>query len=152
MHTGQPISVEFSAARGMRRSSAPFRLSMRCFLGGALFLLCAPSLVVTGQNTNQAPPHPILLPQANHLPDINDQMKMNSAQRKRQNFDATNALRQHQINDDATKLLILTRDLKAQMGKIGDNPLPDRLLREAEAIELLAHDVQAKMTLSVSGS
>jgi hypothetical protein len=38
------------------------------------------------------------------------------------------------------------------MDKIGDHPLPDRLLREAEAIEVLAHDVQAEMTLSVSGS
>ena len=152
MHTCQPISSEFSKPNRNQFKSAPFPLSIRCFLVGGLFLLCAPSLVVTGQNTNQAPPHPILLPQANHLPDINDQMKMNSAQRKRQNFDAANALRQHQINDDATKLLILTKDLKAQMDKIGDHPLPDRLLREAEAIEVLAHDVQAEMTLSVSGS
>jgi len=78
-------------------------------------------------------------------------MLMNQVHQKRQNFDAANALREKQINDETAKLLILAKDLKSQMDKLGDRPLPDRLLREAEVIELLAHDVQTKMTLTVSG-
>ena len=37
------------------------------------------------------------------------------------------------------------------MDLLGDKPLPNRLVREAQVIELLAHDVQTKMTLSVGG-
>jgi hypothetical protein len=70
---------------------------------------------------------------------------------KQQNFDAANALRTKQIIDDTTKLLILSRDLKAKTDKIGNEPLPKILVREAEVIELLAHDVQRKMKLTVGG-
>jgi hypothetical protein len=85
------------------------------------------------------------------MPDANDKMLMNQAHQRSENFDAANALRERQINDESLKLLILARDLKAQMDKLGDKPVPNRLLREAEVIELLAHDVQTKMTLTVKG-
>jgi len=104
------------------------------------------------QSPPPRPPHPILLPEANHLPDVNDQMKMREDETKKQNFDAVNALRTQQIADDTAKLLILTKDLKVQMEKVGDEPLPPRLVREAEVIEILAHDVQTKMTLTVGAS
>jgi hypothetical protein len=58
-------------------------------------------------------------------------------------------LRQSQIVEETVKLLILARDLKSQMDKVGDQPLPAMLLREAEVIEILARDVQAKMTLTI---
>jgi hypothetical protein len=120
-------------------------------VAAAVLLICSPSFVLTGQIS--APPRPssILLPEANHLPDANDKMLMNQAHQKKQNFDVANALREKQINDESVKLLILAKDLKAQMDKLGDNPVPNKLLREAEVIELLAHDVQTKMTLTVSG-
>ena len=44
------------------------------------------------------------------------------------------------------------RDLKAQMDKIGDMPFPPMLIREAQVIQILAHDVQAKMTLTIGAS
>jgi hypothetical protein len=78
-------------------------------------------------------------------------MKMKDALQRAQNFDAANALRQKQIDDESTKLLILANDLKQQMDKLGNRPVSDRLLREAEVIELLAHDVQTKMTMTVGG-
>ena len=118
-------------------------------LAAFVILSCAPS---SSQAPPQVPPHPILLPQANRLPDINDQMVMKQQLAKKQNFDAANALRTQQIADEATKLLILAKDMKSQMDKLGDQPLPDKVIREAEVIEILAHDVQAKMTLTVGGS
>lgn len=127
-------------------------------LGRTIIALCA-TLAISGQFSSpqnpqgpQVIPHPILLPQANHLPDVNDQMKLNELHSKQKNFDAANAKRAQEINDDATKLLILARDLNAEIDKLGDKPLPAKLLREAEVIELLAHDVQNKMTLTVGAS
>jgi hypothetical protein len=102
--------------------------------------------------TQQVVPHPIIIPQANRVPDANDQMRMSEQHAKQKNFDAANAKRAQDINDDATKLLILARDLNAEIDKLGDKPLPSKLLREAEVIEILAHDVQNKMTLTVGPS
>jgi hypothetical protein len=85
----------------------------------------------------------------NHPPDANTQMKAREHKVGLQNFDVANALRQRRIADETLKLLILARDLKSQMEKLGDQPLPASLMREAEVIEILAHDVQAKMTLIV---
>lgn len=76
---------------------------------------------------------------------------MNEAFQRGQDFDAANALRQRQIDDESTKLLILANDLKQQMDKLGDRPVSGRLLREAKLIELLAHDVQSKMIVTVGG-
>ena len=70
----------------------------------------------------------------------------------RQNFDAANALRQRQIVDETMKLLLLARDLKSQMDKVGGQPMPAALLREAEVIEILARDVQQRMVLVVGPS
>jgi hypothetical protein len=79
-------------------------------------------------------------------------MQMDQAHQRKNNFDAANALRQHQIDDETTKLLILANDLKLQMDKLGDHPVSDRLMREADVIESLARDVQRKMTLTIKGS
>jgi hypothetical protein len=85
----------------------------------------------------------------NQPPDANTQMKSREHKTGQQNFDAANALRQHRIADQTLKLLILARDLKSQMDKLGDQPPPASMVREVEVIEILAHDVQAKMTLIV---
>ena len=127
------------------------------FLGLALTVPIAvfvSAIPAHAQNAISAPPRPtsILLPEANHLPDVNDRMKLNNARQQKENFDAANAIRQKEIDDETVKLLILAKDLKQQMDKLGDQPLPPKLVREAEVIELLAHDVQTKMTLTVKGS
>ncbi len=119
-------------------------------------ILAAAALLSSGisrsqQLPPQPPPHPILLPQANHMPDVNDQMVMRQSLQNRENFDAANELRHKQIDDDTSKLLILARDLKTKMDALGNKPVPDELQREAEVIELLAHDVQSRMVLTVKG-
>lgn len=120
-------------------------------IAGMGLLLCSHSLL--SQNGLNNPPRPtgILLPEANRPPDANEQMRMKESSQRKQNFDAANALRQKQIDDESTKLLILANDLKQQIDKLGNKPLSDRMVREAEVIELLAHDVQAKMTMTVGG-
>jgi hypothetical protein len=85
----------------------------------------------------------------NQPPDANAQLIARQHRKGLRNFDVANALRQRQIAEETVKLLILARDLKSQMDKVGEQPLPALLLREAEVIEILARDVQAKMTLTV---
>jgi hypothetical protein len=132
----------------------PGRASWRSIaLAGLLIAAYAPALPAHAQNGISAPPRPttLLMPEANHLPDANDRMMLNNARHQKENFDAANELRQKEIDDETAKLLILAKDFKEEMDKLGDQPLPEKLLREAEVIELLAHDVQTKMTLTVKG-
>ena len=124
-----------------------FWLSSGCI---ALVLLGARSTF--GQNDSTAKlrtdltdlPTPI-----NQPPDPVSQTRHRQNQIARQNFDAANALRQRQIADETVKLLILARDLKLQIDKLGNDPLPDKLMREVEVIEAFARDVHKKMTLTV---
>jgi hypothetical protein len=128
------------------------RIGMFTIAHGVLLLLCWPFVLLAGQETPSGSRRDtLLLPEANRPPDANARMKMRNAKQASNNFDAANALRQKQINDETIKLLILAKDLKTQIDQLGDNPLTDRMLREAEVIELLAHDVQTKMTLTVKG-
>ena len=123
---------------------------------GCLILVVAGSANVgESQNSVSLPSRPkitLLSPEANNPPDANEQMLMRQNQWKKEDFEAVNALRKKEIGDDSTKLLILTADLNAQLARLGKKPVPRRLMREAEVIELLARDVQAKMILSVGGS
>lgn len=120
-------------------------------LFGVLAVSAAISLApVAGEGLLQnTVPH--LPPELNRIPDANQANDINSEEARKRNFDAINAIRTKEIAEDTVKLLILTRDFKAQMDKSGNDPLPARLVREAEVIELLAHDVQAKMKLTVGG-
>lgn len=96
-------------------------------------------------------PHPILLPEANHLPDVNDQMVLKEQNKKKKDFSAANAERKRQMDDESAKLLILAKDLKTQTDNLDGNPLPPRAVREAEVIEFLAHDLKEKMKMTVGG-
>jgi hypothetical protein len=124
--------------------------SVRVAAGIAMVVVAA----IAG-NSQQTPPprtpHPILLPEANHLPDINEQMKLNQQTAKKQNFDAANAERKRQIDDETAKLLILAKDLKTKVDNLGGEPLPPVLVREADVIEILANDVKVKMKMIVGG-
>ena len=85
----------------------------------------------------------------NQPPDANAQLRARHRRGDQLNFDAANALRQQQITDEATKLLILARDLNFQLERLGGDPPSARLMREIEVIERIAHAVQQKMTLTV---
>jgi hypothetical protein len=133
------------------------RRRLRRWGSGALLgiLIAASTVGGEGQNSITPPSRPrttLLLPEANNLPDVNDQMLMKQKNVKKEDFEALNALRKQEIGDDATKLLILTKDLNEKMSKLGKAPMPPELVREAEVIEILARDVQKKMTLIVGAS
>jgi hypothetical protein len=144
----QPLRKAFARPRTDSIRGSLYRAAW--FLGVALVSVFAAS----GQQQQPPlrPPHPILLPQANNLPDANGVMVMNEQNGKKQNFDAANAARKRQMDDESNQLLILAKDLSSRMEKIGDGPLPPSLVREAEIIELLAHDLKEKMKMTVGGS
>ncbi len=113
---------------------------------------------VAGQSTVQvpitAPPRPttILLPEANRIPDKNEQMEINERNAKEQDFTAANVERKRQIAEDTEKLLKLANDLKAEVDKSNKDTLSLSVIRKADEIERLAHVVKEKMKLSVGGS
>lgn len=135
----------------------PHPFSLRAFwLLAALAVILLPH-GAAGQNSTQvtitAPPKPttILLPEANRIPDKNEQMEMNEKNAKQQDFAAANAERKKQIADDTEKLLKLANDLKAEVDKSNKDTLSLGVIRKADEIERLAHIVKEKMKLTVGG-
>lgn len=112
-------------------------------------------VLVTGaagpaQNSAAVDPNkPYLIPEANRLPDKNDQMQMSEEKTKVQNFEAANAERKKQIAEDSTKLLTLAMSLKAEVDKTDKDTLSLNVIRKADEIEKLAHIVKEKMKLTV---
>ena len=98
------------------------------------------------------PNRPYLLPQANRLPDVNQQMEMRDQQAKQQSYAVANAERKKQIAEDSAKLLKLAADLKVEVDKTDKDALSLNVIRKADEIERLAHNVKEKMKLTVGGS
>jgi hypothetical protein len=139
---------------GITSSDSPDRFvrsPLRIAVSLAALVFLSATAVCGQQGPPPRAPHPILLPEANHLPDVNDQMVMKEQNAKKKDFSAANAERKRQMDDESAKLLILAKDLKAQTDKLDGNPLPPRAVREAEVIELLAHDLKEKMKMTVGG-
>jgi len=103
-------------------------------------------------NMSPTPNKPILLPEANRLPDANDRMQMDQQQSKKSKFEAANAARRKQISDDAAKLLELATELKSAVDKTDKDTLSLDVIRKADTIERLAKGVKEKMKLTVGAS
>lgn len=147
--------------------TAPKSSRRRRFTGCALSLFAGAGLLVMtlisprlaaqqqtspgGSETIYSPPRPtsIILPAANHGPDANDRMEMQSQKLKRAGFEAANAERKRQLDSDSALLLKLASELKAEIDKTPPDTLSLSIVRKAEEIEHLAHDVQVKMKLTV---
>jgi hypothetical protein len=97
-------------------------------------------------------PKSVLLPAVNRPPDANAQMEMHDQQGKKQSFDAANAERKRQLNDDSAKLLKLAADLKSEVDKTSKDTLSLGVIRKADEIERLAHSVKEKMKLTVGSN
>lgn len=120
------------------------------FVAASVLFFASSALAGDGQQgtTNPLPNRPIVIPNRTLSPD--EMKNLNDKNTRRRNFDAANAARKQIIDDEANKLLILARDLKAKTDKLGsDRPSP-MMLREAAMIELLANDVKEKMKLTVN--
>jgi hypothetical protein len=101
----------------------------------------------------KSPDRPSTYPTSvNSLPDTNEQMKMREQQAKKQNFEATSTERKRQITEDSANLLKLATELKAEVDKTNKDMLSITVIRKADAIEKLAHQVKEKMKLTVGAS
>jgi hypothetical protein len=127
--------------RGLVCVAAVFALAAAYELGSAA---PAPQL--------QNPDKPLLMPDANRPPDANAQMAMHEQQAKNKNVSAANIERKRQISDDSTRLLKLATDLKTEVDKTSKDTLSLGVIRKAEEIEKLAHNVKEKMKLSMNSN
>jgi len=94
---------------------------------------------------------PHVPPEITRIPNSNQVDNINAQKSADQSFEAANAERKKQIADDSSKLLKLATDLKTEVDKTNKDTLSINVIRKAEAIEKLAHDVKEKMKLSVGG-
>ena len=91
-------------------------------------------------------------PDANRFPDANEQAEMRDQQGKQQSYSAANIERRKQIADDSARLLKLATDLKTEVDKTTKDTLSLGVIRKADEIEKLAHNVKEKMKLTVGAS
>jgi hypothetical protein len=125
-----------------------FRIAVIACL--VLFAALPASYRLQSQNPN--PNQPIPGPDASRMPDANDRMAMHDQQNKKANIEAANVERKKQIADDSAKLLKLATDLKAEVDKTSKDTLSLGVIRKAEEIEKLAHNVKEKMKLTMGGN
>jgi hypothetical protein len=90
-------------------------------------------------------------PSVTRIPDANTQNDINGQQTQQQSFEAANAARKKQIADESAKLLKLATELKTEVDKTNKDTLSLNVIRKADEIERLAHDVKEKMQLTVGG-
>lgn len=97
-------------------------------------------------------PKPIILPATNHPLDPNQVMQLRQQHEKTANYEAANIERKKQLNEDTAHLLALATELKAEVDKTNKDTLSLNVIRKANEIEKLAHDVREKMRLVVGQS
>jgi hypothetical protein len=127
-------------------------VGIRVWGWAGIALIAVASLWGLAQNTPQEPlrpPKPLLLPETNRLPDVNDQWKLREQTNRKQNFDAANAARQRQMAKDSDMLLTMAMALKAEVDNTKASKLSESAIRKADIIERLAHGVKEKMTLTI---
>ncbi len=110
------------------------------------------ALAAFSQSTPEVPkaPKPVLRPEANRLPDANEQMKLREGQKRKANFDAANSARLRQMSQDSDRLLTMAMALKAEVDQTHGDALSANALRKAEVIETLARGVKEKMKLTIT--
>jgi hypothetical protein len=116
----------------------------------ACLTVIAISPVVGGEMPQSS--FPRYSPEIIRAPDPNQANEINDQQQKKQDFEAANAARKKQISADSVKLLKLATDLKADVDKTDKDTLSVGVIRKADEIEKLAHDVKEKMKLTVGAS
>jgi hypothetical protein len=117
-------------------------------------IIALAALATAFQLSSQSPPaqeqtpnpdKPLQAAHTNGSPDAHAQMAMPDQQAKNQNPQAANIDRKRQITDDSARLLKLASDLKAEVDKTSKDTLSLGVIRKAEEIEKLAHNVREEM-------
>ena len=96
----------------------------------------------------RCPTCPIVIP-ARPL-SAKDKQDRDQRNTQKRDFRIANTARKQYIDDETNKVLILARDLKAKVDKLGGGQPSPTMQREAAVIELLAKDIKEKMKLSVN--
>jgi len=104
---------------------------------------------IPGEQASPNPDRPYLRPEANRLPNVNDQMLMRERTVAKQKFDAINLVRKKQIEEDSKNLVTLAIALKAEVDNSTTSTVSANSIRKAEGIEKLAHNVKEKMQLTM---
>ena len=142
-----PIPKGFPYCRLLRAS--------RPMAGLALIALSVlPGRTQQPTSIGQPAPWAASQPAAVRMPDANDRMQMQQAQKdsKQAKLEAANTVRRKQICDDAAKLLELAAELKSAVDKTDKDTLSLDVIRKAESIERLAKGVKEKMKLTAGTS
>jgi hypothetical protein len=117
---------------------------------GVLAGLAAIVLVpVVGEGLEVRDPGSGYPPSATRIPDANAQNQINGQDAKGKDIEAASTERKKQIANDSAKLLKLATDLKSEVDKTSKDTLSLTVIRKADEIEKLAHDVKEKMKLTV---
>jgi hypothetical protein len=144
--------MEFLARNAGKRS----RLCRKGLITVGILALLFLTAVAPGDgkalSQRSSSPYPQLPEDANPLPSVSDQQRMREQQKEKQNFDLINSERIRQIESDSTRLLKMAIDLKAEVDKTSKDTLSLSVIRKADAIEKLAHDVKEKMKLSIGSN
>ena len=129
-------------------------LALRRRRAGSLACIAAVAALVAAAQTSPNPCKSIHSPVLTAPPDANQQMEMREQQQsnKTPDFVAANQERKKQIADDSAKLLKLATELKTEVDKTTKDTLSLGVIRKADEIEKLAHNVKEKMKLTVGGN
>jgi len=140
-----------------RQPNRPAARTMRWFtlrLVRACACLAAMAALAGAQQQTPNLSRPIPIPVITVPPDPNQQMEMHEQAQKDKsaNFAAANAERKKQISDDSARLLKLATELKEEVDNTTKDTLSVAVIRKADEIERLAHNVKQKMKLTVGKS
>src|SRR5579859_7186577 len=130
-------------APASQKPSIPRNWTVRRILPGAVVFGV---LTLAGfAQMNQMPTgaqKPLLLPEANRVPDVNDQMRMQEQNLQKHHFDSANAERLKQMTQATDMLETMAMALKAEVEK-SDTP-SENAIHKAETIEKLARIVKER--------
>jgi hypothetical protein len=136
----QKNQVPLQKGRGRQGRWAVLCLAAAIFLGGA-------ARSGQQQTPDASPGAPAAVPQSE---GTTAQVKAIDDKSPQPGGEPAGTPHNRQIADDSAKLLKLATDLKAEVDKTNRNTLSLRVIRTADEIEHLAHNVHEKMKLTVA--
>jgi hypothetical protein len=122
------------------------RILATCYLASLAAIVFLTGAAHPGQ---QSPPS--VTSDASQSSEMNDPAKP-PEQPKQPTIATGTSERQKQISDDSAKLLALAVALKTEVDKTNKDMLSVTVIRKADEIEKLAHNVRDKMKATVGGS
>jgi activator of HSP90 ATPase len=124
-----------------RHKAQPARRRLRAFLPRVALLVLISGSAQAGQQNTSTPTSSSLT----EHPQANDQMNAADTSQKLQDAPPANELRKKQLAQESDMLLTLAMALKAEVDKTNKDTLSLNVIRKADEIEKLAHNVKDKL-------